>query len=447
MTIQVEQRPRIEKILRPFQRFFRTQASGGIVLLICAVIAIAWANSPWSEYYDKLWVTNLTIGVKDFFLEKPLILWINDGLMAIFFFVVGLEIKRELIIGELASFKKASLPFAAALGGMVVPAVIYAIINSGSDSIRGWGIPMATDIAFAIGILALFGNKIPLALKIFLTALAIVDDLGAVIVIAIFYSTDIYMTSLLIAGIILIALIICNRLYIRHPIVYLLLGIALWLALLKSGVHATIAGVISAFTIPAKARINSKDFIEKGKTIISNLESSENIGEKVPSTKEFNSAVFHLESISSKVLSPMHRLEHKLTYWVAFFIMPVFALANAGLKIDLELMTNIFNPISLGIILGLVLGKQIGIVLFSWLFVKMKVAVLPKNVSWKQLHGVSAIAGIGFTMSLFIAGLAFDKMLFMQEAKLGILFASTIAGIIGAIILKFTKSNIQTETD
>ena len=223
MTIQVEQKPRIEKILRPFQRFFRTQASGGIVLLICAIIAIAWANSPWSEYYDKLWVTNLSIGVKDFFLEKPLILWINDGLMAIFFFVVGLEIKRELIIGELASFKKASLPIAAALGGMIIPAVIYAIINSGSDSLRGWGIPMATDIAFAIGVLALFGNRVPLALKIFLTALAIVDDLGAVLVIAIFYSSDIYFTSLLIAGVIFIGLIICNRLHIRQPIVYLLL--------------------------------------------------------------------------------------------------------------------------------------------------------------------------------------------------------------------------------
>ena len=443
MTIQVEQRPRIEKILRPFQRFFRTQASGGIVLLVCVVVAIAWANSPWEEYYNKIWHTDFTIGIKDFILTQSLHFWINDGLMAIFFFVVGLEIKRELIIGELASFRKASLPIGAALGGMIIPAVIYAIINSGTDSLRGWGIPMATDIAFAIGILALFGNRVPLALKIFLTALAIVDDLGAVLVIAIFYSTDIYLTSLIIAGIILIALIICNRLHIRHPIVYLLLGLALWLALLKSGVHATIAGVISAFTIPAKARINSKDFVEKGKTIINNLESSENIGEKVPSTKEFNSAVYHLESISNKVLSPMHRLEHKLTYWVAYLVMPIFALANAGLKIDIELLTNIFNPISLGIILGLVFGKQIGIVLFSWFFIKIKIADLPKNVSWKQLHGVSAIAGIGFTMSLFIAGLAFDNILFMQEAKLGILFASTIAGIIGAIILKFSKSNNQ----
>jgi NhaA family Na+:H+ antiporter len=405
VKIKVENKPRIEKILRPFQRFFRTQASGGIVLLICAVTAIVWANSPWSEYYEKIWHTDFTIGIKNFFLTKSLHFWINDGLMAIFFFVVGLEIKRELIIGELSSFKKASLPIAAAIGGMFVPAAIYSIFNYGSDSISGWGIPMATDIAFAVGIIALFGDRIPLALKVFLTALAIVDDLGAVLVIAIFYTSDLNITALVIGGIILVTLMICNRLHIRHPIVYLILGIGLWFALLMSGVHATIAGVAAAFTIPAKARINSKKYVDTGKNVLEKLEASENIGEDVPTTKEFNSAVFHLESISIKVLSPMHRLEHKLTSWVAFFVMPVFALVNAG----------------------------------SWLFIKMKIAVLPSSVNWNQLYGVSAVAGIGFTMSLFIAGLAFDNILYLQEAKLGILIASTLAGIFGAIILKTGK--------
>ncbi len=443
MKIKVEHKPRIEKILRPFQRFFITQASGGLVLLVCAVVAIVWANSPWGEYYDKIWHTDITIGIKDFILTQTLHFWINDGLMAIFFFVVGLEIKRELIVGELSSFKKATLPIAAAIGGMLVPAAIYSALNYGTDSIHGWGIPMATDIAFAVGIIALFGDRIPLGLKVFLTALAIVDDLGAVLVIAIFYTSDLYLTSLLIGGIIFIALIVCNRLYIRHPIVYLILGIGLWFAFLKSGVHATLAGVIAAFTIPAKARINSKKYVDKGKEILKELELSNNIGEDVPATKEFNSAVFHLESISRKVLSPMHRLEHKLTYWVAFFIMPIFALVNAGLKIESELLSNILSPISLGIILGLIAGKQVGILLFSWLSIKFKIAVLPSGTTWNKLHGISAVAGIGFTMSLFIAGLAFDNILYLQEAKLGILIASTLSGIIGAVILKIGKDHKQ----
>lgn len=440
-VIRVVEQPPIETILKPFQKFFTTQASGGVILLIVAIIAIAWANSPWADSYFGLWNMPVSISIGGFTLDKPLIIWINDLLMAVFFFVVGLEIKRELIIGELSSIRQASLPIIAALGGMIVPALFYTGFNAGTETMSGWGIPMATDIAFAIGILALIGDKVPLALKIFLTALAIVDDLGAVIVIAAFYTSDLSIIHLLYGSIVLAALILCNRLHIRHIVVYILLGLILWFLFLKSGVHPTIAGVILAFTIPVRARINSALFVRQNKEIISNIESGNNIGAYVPATKEFNSNVFELESLSEQIQSPMQRIEHKLHYWVAFFIMPVFALANAGLTIDVSLLSDISNNVSMGIITGLVLGKVIGISLFSWLSVKAGISTLPSNVKWKQLIGVSCLGGIGFTMSLFVAGLAFTKDIYMQEAKLGILTASLIAGIIGIIVLKRTSQS------
>ena len=439
-SISVVHAPPIQTVLRPFQKFFSTQASGGIILLICAVIAIVWANSPWSESYSTIWHYHLKIGVEGFMIDKPLELWINDGLMAIFFYVVGLEIKRELVVGELSSIKQAIFPLSAAIGGMVVPALIFVAFNYGTETISGWGIPMATDIAFALGILALLGDKVPLALKIFLTALAIVDDLGAVLVIAIFYTSDISIVSLLIGGGFLLVSIICNRLHVRSPIVYTIIGIGLWVAFLKSGVHATIAGVLLAFTIPGKARINSNAFVTKSKELITNLESSPELGDDVPVTKEFNSTVFELESNCEKVQAPMLRLEHMLAPWVAFFIMPIFALANAGLKIEPELLAVLINPISVGIILGLTLGKQIGVSLFAWLSVKLGLSDLPAGVSWRQIYGVSCLAGIGFTMSLFISNLAYTNDLFVQESKLGILIASLIAGIWGMMVLRQKKA-------
>ena len=438
-NINVITEPPIQRILIPFQNFFSTQASGGIVLFIAAVIAIVWANSPWGHSYVELWDQHFRIGALEFNIDKPIELWINDGLMAIFFFVVGLEIKRELIIGELSSLKQASLPIIAAIGGMLVPALIFVAFNAGSDSISGWGIPMATDIAFALGVLALLGKRIPLALKVFLTALAIVDDLGAVLVIAIFYTSQLSLVYLAIGiGLILLSLFL-SLMHVRSPLVYALIGIVVWIFFLKSGVHATIAGVLLAFTIPGKARINSKSFITRTKTIVSDLETNCEIGDMVPASKEFNSGVFELESNCEKVLAPMQRLEHLLTPWVAYLIMPIFALANAGLVINPELVALFFNPITIGIILGLFFGKQIGVFLFAWLSVKLRISELPESVSWRKIYGVSCLAGIGFTMSLFISNLAFGSDLYEQEAKLGILVASLLSGIVGAIVLMTEK--------
>lgn len=445
-NINVITEPPIQRILVPFQNFFSTQASGGIVLFIAAIVAIVWANSPWAHSYHEIWEAHFRIGALNFNIDKPVELWINDGLMAIFFFVVGLEIKRELIIGELSSLKQASLPIMAAIGGMVVPALIFTMFNAGSDTISGWGIPMATDIAFALGVLALLGDKVPLSLKIFLTALAIVDDLGAVLVIAIFYTSELSLIYLGIGIALIILSLVFARLHVRSPLVYAILGVIVWVFFLKSGVHATIAGVLMALTIPGKARINSKSFISRSKSIVSELETNCEIGDMVPASKEFNSGVFELESNCEKVMAPMQRLEHGLTPWVAYFIMPIFALANAGLAIDPELLGVLFNPITLGIILGLFIGKQIGITLFAWLSVKFKFSELPEGVSWKKIYGVACLGGIGFTMSLFISNLAYGVDIYQQEAKLGILIASLLSGILGAVILKMDKEKPPAKT-
>jgi Na+:H+ antiporter, NhaA family len=439
-NINVITEPPIQRILTPFQNFFSTQASGGIVLFIAAIVAIIWANSPWAYTYHEIWEAHFRIGALNFNIDKPVELWINDGLMAIFFFVVGLEIKRELIIGELSSIKQASLPIMAAIGGMVVPALIFVMFNAGSDTISGWGIPMATDIAFALGVLALLGDKIPVSLKIFLTALAIVDDLGAVLVIAIFYTAELSLIYLGIGIALILTSVLLARLHVRNPFVYAILGVIVWVFFLKSGVHATIAGVLMALTIPGKARINSKSFISRSKSIISDLETNCEIGDMVPSSKEFNSGVFELESNCEKVMAPMQRLEHGLAPWVAYLIMPIFALANAGLEINPELMGVLFNPITIGIILGLFIGKQIGISLFAWLSVKLKFSDLPEGVTWKKIYGVACLGGIGFTMSLFISNLAYTNSLYQEEAKLGILIASLLSGILGAVILKMDKT-------
>ncbi len=445
-NINVITEPPIQKVLTPFQNFFSTQASGGIVLFIAAIAAIIWANSPWGDTYYDIWHIHLKLGIENFMIDKPLELWINDGLMAIFFFVVGLEIKRELIIGELSNLKQASLPIVAAIGGMIVPALIFVAFNTGSDSMSGWGIPMATDIAFALGVLALLGKRIPIGLKVFLTALAIVDDLGAVLVIAIFYTDQLSIGMLLLGNGLLLVSLALSLLHVRSPLVYGLLGIVIWVAFLQSGVHATIAGVLLALTIPGKARINSKSFITRSKNIISELETNCEIGDMVPTSKEFNSGVFELESNCEKVLAPMQRIEHFLTPWVAYFIMPVFALANAGLVIDAELVGLFFNPITLGIIFGLFIGKQIGVTLFSWIAIKLKISALPENVDWRMIYGVSCLAGIGFTMSLFISNLAYGANLYGQEAKLGILVASLLSGIFGALVLRTKKKDTESKT-
>lgn len=433
----------IEKLTHPIQEFLHKEASGGILLIIATVIALVWANSPFKDSYHHLWHSYLSVNVGDLRLNYSLHHWINDGLMVIFFFVVGLEIKRELLVGELSSVKKASLPIAAALGGMIFPAIIYYIFNAGKESVSGWGIPMATDIAFVVGILALLGKRVPLALKIFILALAIVDDIGAVLVIAIFYTSEISFVSLAIAGGLILLLILMNKLAVRNLLLYVIVGVALWLAFLKSGVHATVAGVLLAFTIPASARINTKRFSDETEQLVKQFSAAGDHGDNVLTNSERLSVVEEIENNCEKILTPLQRFEHGLHPWVSFFIMPVFALANAGVTIGSDLSSAITHQVSIGIIFGLFLGKQIGIFSFSYLAVKLKLASEPDGVSWKKIYAAAILAGIGFTMSLFIANLAFNSEELLNISKVGILTGSLISGIIGFVILKSALNKKQ----
>lgn len=426
----------VERLILPFQEFFRAEASGGILLVACALIALVLANSPLSEIYGALWRTPLAIGLGGAAISKSVHLWINDGLMAIFFFVVGLEIKREVLIGELASARKAALPIAGAIGGMLVPALVYVAFNLGTDGIRGWGIPMATDIAFAIGILSLLGKRAPLSLKVFLTALAIVDDMGAVLVIAIFYTSEISLMSLAAGAGFLILLAAANRLGIRKPFVYALLGTGLWIAFLKSGIHATIAGVLLAMTIPSSNRITGSDFIERCRLFLREFESSDTTGGQAIDNDRQRAAVQAIETACHEVESPLQRLEHALHPWVAFAIMPVFALANAGVPLGGNAAAALTSSVALGVAAGLLIGKPAGVLLFSWLSVKAGIADMPAGTIWRQFLAVGCFAGIGFTMSLFIAALAFGGSEELDMAKIGILGASALAAVAGWLLLR-----------
>ena len=428
----------IEILLNPINEFLHREASGGILLIIFTVIALVWANSPFSDSYHNLWHSYINIYVgKVLNLNYSIHHWINDGLMAVFFFTVGLEIKRELLVGELSSLQKASLPIAGAIGGMILPALFYTIFNFGKTGAGGWGIPMATDIAFVVGIMALLGHRIPLTLKIFVLALAIADDIGAVLVIAIFYTAEISTTALIIAAIGLILLIILNKLGTKNLIAYTILGIILWLAFLKSGVHATIAGVLLAFTIPATSRYDTEKFSMKIKELIGKFDSFGKHRNDVLGDQERQTSVIAIEESCENVLTPLQRFEHGLHPWVSFFIIPVFALANAGVTlVDLDILEALFSPISLGIVVGLFIGKQAGIFAFSFIAVKLKLASLPEGVNWKNLYGAGILAGIGFTMSLFIAGLAFADPALLDLSKIGVLTGSLLSGIVGYLYLK-----------
>lgn len=421
----------VDRLLAPFREFSQREAAGGVLLMGAALIALVWANSPLADSYTGLWQTTLSVGIGDLSLAKPLLLWINDGLMAVFFLVVGLEIKREVLVGELASVRKASLPIAAAVGGAVLPALLFALIAGGDpEAIRGWGVPMATDIAFALGVLALLGSRAPVGLRIFLTALAIVDDLLAVLVIAIFYSSDLSMTALAAAAGILAMLVVANRLGVRRPLVYALLGIGLWVAVLQSGIHATIAGVLLAITIPARTRIDRAAFVEGARRMVDDLSHRPD----APSDEEHHATLWDLEDLTEHAQAPMLRIEHALLPWVAFLIVPLFALANAGVAIGGDLGGALTSPIALGVIIGLVVGKQIGITLGAWLVVRAGLAVLPEGVTWRHVYGGAWLGGIGFTMSLFVAELAFGEAT-LALAKIGILAASLIAGVGGYLVL------------
>ncbi len=419
-----------------FREFLRLEAAGGAVLLLCVVLALVWANSPWRSAYHALWGTHLYVEVAAFRLETSLLHWINDGLMALFFFVVGLEIKREIVAGELAEPRKAMLPIAGAIGGMLVPAAIYTAINAGGPGASGWGVPMATDIAFAVAAVSVLGRRVPTSLKVFLTALAIVDDLGAILVIAVFYAHGVSWSWLGVGAAGLAVCILLNVRRVRSPVPYALAGLAVWVAFLHSGVHATIAGVLVATTIPSRRRIDSREFLRRGASILDDFEeASEFRSARLVSGAQQN-ALGALEEAVEHVQTPLQRLEGALHPWVVFGVLPVFALANAGVSIEASPTAMLGHPVALGVVAGLVLGKSAGITLFAWGSVRLGLAALPGDARWPQLHGVAWLAGIGFTMSLFIAGLAFGEGELLSVAKLAILVASIVACLGGMLVLR-----------
>lgn len=426
----------IEKLLAPFQRFLKAQATSGILLLAVTLVALIWANSAWAESYHDLWHLKLKFELADFSISESLHWWINDALMAAFFFLVGLEIKREILVGELSSRNQAALPIAAAIGGMIVPAVFFSVFNFGGDGQRGWGVPMATDIAFAVGVLALLGDRVPLSAKVFLTALAIVDDIGASMVIALFYTDELSWWSLAVAGCFFLVMLIANRAGFRSPLAFFLLGLGVWFGFLKSGVHPTLSGIIGAMAIPARVRINASQFLRQSRSSIEMFEQAGLTGDNVLTSSRQRGALHSLETAVHHAETPLQRLEHVMHSWVLFVIMPLFALANAGVSLSGDLASTFIDPVALGIIAGLVLGKPIGIVGFSWLAVQLGVATLPSSVSWRWITGLACLAGIGFTMSLFIAGLAFVDESQLKTAKLAILSASLVAGAVGWLILR-----------
>jgi NhaA family Na+:H+ antiporter len=427
---------RLKKIPQTiFQRFFRTETVGGLVLLGFSLVALAIANSPLAEAYDRLWEIPLVLGITDHQLALTLHQWINDGLMAVFFLLVGLEIKRELLAGELSSPRQAALPIACAIGGMIVPAAVFLIFNFGGIGSHGWGIPMATDIAFALGTLNLIAPKAPIGAKVLLTALAIVDDMGAVLVIALFYSEAIVWSALGGAAVTLLVLIGFNIIGVRYRWPYLLGGVVLWLFVHGSGVHATIAGVALAFTIPTQTRINAVEFSREARSLLEHFDRTETGDLRVLTSKGQQEALFLLERASEGVTAPVLRLEHALHNFSAFVVMPLFAFANAGVKIDLSMQ---HAEIGLGVLAGLVFGKPLGIMMAALIAVKTRIARLPHTMNWRSLLGYACVAGIGFTMSLFIAMLAFADNALVDAAKRGIIVGSLLAGVVGAVMLRMS---------
>jgi len=438
MNQKIKQAP-IERIVFPVQRFMQQEKSGGLVLGLSVVVAVFLANSPWAGAYHHLF--EHTFGFQwdgNSYFQFNLHHWINDGLMAVFFFVVGLELKREIVGGELSNPRKALLPIAAAFGGMIVPAGIYLLLNPSGEVHSGWGIPMATDIAFALGVLYLLGSRIPFALKIFLTALAIVDDLGAVLVIAFFYTSEISMVHLTIGAFVLLIMYLGNKIGVRSILFYAILGIGgVWTTFLLSGVHATIAAVLAAFTIPADVKIKEIVLIEKIRRYLDQFKNIDPEDHKPTLTEE---QLHILEEINETTLAatpPLQKLEHVMHPMVTFVIIPIFALANAGVSINIDPESLFSNNITLGVALGLLVGKVIGVVGFTLLLVRLKIAPFPNGMNIRNLFGLGLLASIGFTMSLFITSLAFTNETYITQAKIGIFAASIIGGILGYWVLSF----------
>ncbi len=425
-------------LLSPFQKFVRIESFSGILLLIATVAALIWANSPFGESYQSLWQYKIGFTSQNFELNKPLILWVNDGLMAIFFFLIGLEIKREFIIGELNSFKKIAFPLFGALGGMLVPVLFFLILNQNQETVKGWGIPMATDIAFSLAVLKILGKRVPLSLKLFLTAFAIVDDIGAILVIAIFYSGSINFVMLIFAFLLLGILYFLSFKGYYSKFLIIISGIIIWVLFLKSGIHPTIAGILLAFSVPVRQKINTSTFIENLERITNNIKKTA-ISKKPILCKEQIEQIDDLEDWANNYQSPLQHLEHKLHDWVAYLIIPLFALANAGVIINSDM--NLDSTLVRNIIICLILGNSIGIASIIILAKKIKLIEVPKDISNKHIIGVSFLAGIGFTMAIFIANLAFSNSPnYIDSAKIGILVGSLFSALIGYIILRFSAN-------
>ena len=426
-----------ELLTRPFQRFSQRQASSSVLLLFATITALAWANSPFSASYYSFWDSEISLSLGPYAIRESLLDWINDGLMAFFFLIVGLEIKQEILVGELASFKRAFLPAAAALGGMLIPTLIFLLFNWDVPTVDGWGIPMATDIAFALGALAVLGRRLPLGLRAFLSAFAIADDLGAVLVIALFYTKTLAWDHLFVSLTFVAGLALANFLWIRKTIVYALLGVGLWLTIVGSGVHATVAGMVVAAFIPAKGKYDTDKFINEVGTLMNEFQCEpKGCGESILLNEKHLNAVQSIELAAHNAETPLQRLVNSLYPWVSFFIVPLFALANAGVSLAREdMLKAMTSPLSLGVSLGLLIGKPLGIALFSYIAVKAGLAVLPRGVRWSHLVGVGILGGIGFTMSLFITGLSFNQDSLILQAKLGILSGSIASAILGLAFL------------
>jgi NhaA family Na+:H+ antiporter len=417
----------VQRLLQPLARFLEIESASGVVLLVCTLVALGLANSPWADAFGDFWhLTHVRVGIGHWELNESLLHWVNDGLMTIFFFVVGLEIKREIVAGELRDPRKAALPIAAALGGMIAPAAIYLALRGGQPGHQGWGIPMATDIAFVVGFLALLGPRVPLGLKILLLSLAIADDIGAVLVIAVFYSTKLSLAALGIAAAGLVLTTFLNRMGVRSVAVYVAAGAAVWLAFFKSGVHPTVAGVLLGLLTPVRAWVDEWTLSEIVGDITRWLS-----GEHQRDEQDRQGALGQLSVAAREAVSPLGRLETTLHPWVAFAIMPVFALANAGVRIE---PSALGHPVALAVAAGLVIGKPLGIVLVSWLTVRLGIARLPTGVNWQVMLGAGCLAGIGFTMSLFIAGLALPPEL-LDAGKLGTLCGSAVSAVLGSVLL------------
>ena len=422
----------VGQVMGPIGRFLHIEAASGIILLVTAVVALVWANSPWASVYEHLLHTQISLGFGDYAFSQTLHFWVNDILMVIFFFVVGLEVRRELFEGELSTPRRAALPVAAALGGMLIPAAIYIALNVGTPAASGWGVPMATDIAFAVGVLALLGRRVPAALRVLLLALAIIDDIGAILVIAVFYSSGIVLSGLAIVGLGILIILIMQRIGLRSPWLYVAPGVVIWAGMLQAGIHPTIAGVILGLLTPAQSWFGHEGFMTETERALDGLRtkvaSQDGPRELLPELQRIGVAQW-------EALPPVTRIEAALHPWVAFGIMPLFALANAGVALgDLGAGLSAQAGIVFGVSLGLVLGKPLGIVAFSWLAVRLGFASLPRGVSWGGVLVVGCVAGIGFTMSLFIGALAFSDASMLAVAKLSVLIASAAAGVVGLAV-------------